>query len=102
MPHGFSKRKDSAGIVEWIKTHRNGEQTRINIEQIPNADRWFAFVEDEGLTEELGRFASKAEAETAAKNWMKRNPKGIQSQGNPGGGFLPGMNGAQQSNDFFG
>lgn len=105
MPYGYSKRTDTQHKCEWCKVHKNNEETKVNIEKIPNQDRWFAHVWDEGDTVELGRFTSKAEAETAVKNWMQKHPKGMKGKGNVGLGgnsVLPGLSGAQDSNDFWG
>lgn len=96
MPHGYTKQTDTDRKVVFRKTHRNGEQTDIVAEVVPNDGRWFAHVEDGGRTEELGRFGSKTDAKEAAKNWARRNPKGIPAgqQGISGiGGGIPGMDG---------
>jgi len=100
MPHGYQKRKDNAKKCEFCKTHNNGEQTRIDIEKIPDSDKWFVFVDDDRGSEELGRFNTKSEAKTAARNFMKQNPKGLSQSMNEG--VIPGMTGAKNSFDFFG
>lgn len=97
MPHGYQKRKDSSQKCEFCKTHKNGEQTRIDIEKIPESDEWFAFVDDDMGTEELGKFATKADAKTAAKNWMKQNPKGLQQNNS----LIPGMDNQNNGLGFF-
>lgn len=35
MPHGYNKIRDSGGKCKYRKTHKNGEQTEIDIEEIP-------------------------------------------------------------------
>lgn len=72
--------------------------TRVEIEK-DREGSWLAYVDDDMGTEELGKYASKAEAKTAAKNWMKNNPKGIQNT--IGGGVLPGAEDNGQWKGFF-
>lgn len=100
MPHGYSKQYESGKNCKWCKVHRNGDETKVDIEKLRG--EWQAAVEDAGRTKKLGTYTSKAEAKTAAENWMKQHPKGLQSSGFGGGGTLPGLNGAQNSNDFWG
>jgi len=96
MPNGFRIKRNTSKNKVWQKRHRNGERTEVNLQKT-DAGNWWGTIVDEGQTQKLGEFVSKAEAETAAKNWMQQNPKGLQQA--MGSGIIPGAD--DQGDEFF-
>jgi len=96
MANGFRLKRNTSKSKVWRKTHRNGERTEVNLQKT-DAGGWWGTIVDGSQTQKMGESTSKAEAETAAKNWMKRNPKGLQQA--MGSGIIPGAD--DQGNEFF-
>ena len=95
MPHGYRCNIDADDRLKYMKRHKDGATTKLDItKQVPGED-WEIEVRDPRGNVNLGTFGTKTEAKQRAMQWMRDNPKGVPA----GNGSIAGMGGGIPGTD---
>jgi len=85
MAHSYSKVLDDRNGLVYEKTHDNGDVTKVQADKVgtqaTGGTEWLVNIKDPNGSIRIGRFDTKAEAQSRMTTWMNNHPKGVQKQG---------------------